>query len=173
MNAEDALRAKMAHAICAAYPEDDWRGCECAQSGEADACQQHQVEADAALKALGVPLPVLAWCAANPEAAKGLAEDKIAFASFTPCDEDILSFMRMLHANMPEVDRPASLSDFSDEQWSRARNACEFFIACLNLRIAQEADKAAASTSVLSGKAQGGKPDDGVRYNHEGEPWPT
>lgn len=33
--------------------------------------------ADAAINAIGIPLPVLAWCAANPEAAKGLAEGEL------------------------------------------------------------------------------------------------
>lgn len=62
MTTEDALREEVAIASCQAEE------CRCDDDGFAPLCLHR---ADEVFKF--VPLPVLAWCSANPEAAKGLA----------------------------------------------------------------------------------------------------
>jgi Lar family restriction alleviation protein len=46
-----------------------------------------------------------------------------------PTEAMLLKMMNALHANVPEVDRPASVSDFSDEQWSRVQQAYRDLLA--------------------------------------------
>jgi hypothetical protein len=69
MGTEDELRDAVARALCEEV------GRECADP--ACHCTSFIPDADAALWGLGIPLPVLAWITANPEAAKGLASGEM------------------------------------------------------------------------------------------------
>lgn len=83
----------------------------------------------------------------------------IASSPSMPADDEtmMIRFMYELHSNVPEVDRPMSRSDFSDEQWARVKTAFATLPIETNTQRALsgwQANTAAAAPTPLSEKEQ-------------------